>query len=1045
MQLTELAIKRPAMMSMVIMTFIVLGLYTYSKIGVELFPNANIPVVTVSVGYSGAGAQEIETQVIKPLESALSSVSKVNTMVSSAREGMGSIMIEFDLSADPDMSLLDVQKKVDAYRGMLPKEVDNPVVMKWDMNAQPVMFLQLTSAKPLYESYEMAKDLIKERLQRVPGVADVSVVGGQKREIQINLDKAKLDGYGISISQIISRLRAENLNQPSGRLDRPEKEYNVRVLGEFSDVEEIRNLDIPLADGSTVALRDVATIIDGYEEIRNYSRLNGETGVGIMVFKQSDASVVDVAEEVRKEIDGLSRQMPGDYKLTISTDTSEFINSALNGTTNNIIEGIITVAIALYLFLREWRSMLIVILAIPTSLIATIMVIYFAGFTFNFLSMMGLAMCIGILVDDSIVVLENIHRHLKMGKSPIQAALDGRKEIGMAAIAITLSDVVVFAPIAFMDGMIGQFFRQFGLTVVFATLFSLFISFTLTPMMASRLYKQEKELMGGQRPDTGRISIAGWLKKRFEPMGKRIAQWYEDTIIWALDHRKTVLGAAFAAFVAAVALIPMGAVGAEFMTRADQNVLNVTLEMPTGTPIQNTDEGLREIEKYIKTIPEIKYYHTTLGSSGGMGGASGSHIGRIGVQLISKNDRERTVWQIGDDIRKWSKSFPYGKVSVSEQDSMGGPGGSAIQIQVKGTEPKQLVQVSEKVQEILANTPGAIDVDTDWRLGQPELQVKIDRMRTVKLGLSVDQVARTVRSSISGERAGYLRTGDEEIDMVVRMDQLNKDDVEAIKRITIPTGAGNLVQLQEVAEITVGSGPTEIRRLDRLRAITVTAGIRDRALNDISTEIQGKIDKLKLPAGFEVKLAGQTQEMQDTFQDLIAALVLSITLVYMVLVMLYESFLTPFIRMFSLPLGVVGALVALAVTGNSLNVFSMIGVIMMDGLVAKNGTLLLDYTNTLLERGYNLREALIEACKIRLRPIMMTTITMVFGMMPVAAGLTEGAETRAGMAVVLIGGLITSTAFTLVVIPVIYTIMDDLKKWLRRKWEARRQAVASVR
>ena len=1011
--LTELAIKRPAMMSMVIMIFIVLGLYTYSKIGVELFPNANIPVVTVSVGYSGAGAQEIETQVIKPLESALSSTSKVKNMVSSAREGMGSIMIEFDLSADPDISLLDVQKKVDAYRGLLPKEVDNPVVMKWDMNAQPVMILQLTSSKPLYESYELAKDLVKERLQRVPGVADVSVVGGQKREIQINLDKAKLEGYGISISQVVSRLRAENLNQPSGRLDRPEKEFNVRVLGEFQDVEEIRNLDIPLADGNTVALRDVATIVDGYEEVRDYSRLNGETGVGIMVFKQSDAGVVDVAEEVRKEIDRLGKQMPKDYKLIISTDTSDFINKSLSGTTSNIIEGIITVAIALYLFLREWRSMLIVILAIPTSLIATIMVIYFAGFTFNFLSMMGLAMCIGILVDDSIVVLENIHRHLKMGKSPIRAAIDGRKEIGMAAIAITLSDVVVFAPIAFMGGMVGQFFREFGLTVVFATLFSLFISFTLTPMMASRLYKQEQELMGGQRPDAGRISIFGWLWKRLTPLGKRMGQWYENTIIWSLDHRKTVLGAALVAFLAAVALIPMGAVGAEFMTKADQNVLSVSLEMSTGTPIQNTDEALREIEKYIKTIPEIKYYHTTLGSSGGMDGSSGSHIGRIGIQLISKNDRDRTVWQIGDDIRRWSKSFPYGKISVSEQDSMGGPGGSAIQIQVKGTEPKQLVEVSEKVRDILTNTQGAIDVDTDWRLGQPELQVKIDRMRSVKLGLSVDQVARAVRSSISGERAGYLRTGDEEIDMVVRMDQLNKEDVEAIKRITIPTGAGNLVQLQEVAEITVSTGPTEIRRLDRLRAITVSAGIRDRALSDISSEIQGKIDKLQLPAGFEIKFAGQTEEMQDTFRELIAALVLSIILVYMVLVMLYESFLTPFVRMFSFPLGIVGALVALAVTGNSLNVFSMIGVIMMDGLVAKNGTLLLDYTNTLLERGYNLRDALIEACKTRLRPILMTTITMVFGMMPVAAGMTEGAETRAGMAVVLIGGLITSTAFTL--------------------------------
>jgi len=1028
-------------MSMVIMIFIVLGLYTYSKIGVELFPNANIPVVSVATGYPGAGAQEIETQVIKPLESALSSISKVKKMNSIATEGMGFTILEFDLDADPDLALMDVQKKVDALKGLLPKETDNPVVAKWDMNAQPVMILALTSPRPLSESYELAKDVVKEKLQRVPGVADVSVVGGQKREIQINLDKAKLEGYGLSINQVINRLRSENLNQPSGRLERPEKEYNVRVLGEFRSVEEIRNLDIPLADGSTVALQELATVTDGFQEVREYSRLNGVTGVGIMVFKQSDASVVEVGEEVQQEIKRLQRQLPGDVKLIVSTDASDFINKALGGTRNNIIEGIITVAIALFIFLREWRSMLIVVLAIPTSLIATLMMMYFAGFTFNFLSLMGLAMCIGILVDDSIVVLENIHRHMKMGKNPIQAALDGRAEIGMAAIAITLSDVVVFAPIAFMGGMVGQFFRQFGLTIVFATLFSLFISFTLTPMMASRLYKQEKGStdLGGSRG--GRISIFGWLWKRLIPLGGRVRQGYEQVVLWALDHRKTVLGLAFAAFVAAVSLIPLGAVGAEFMTKADQNVLNVSLEMPIGTPVHKTEEALIKIEQYVKDIPEIKYYHTTLGSSGGMAGAaSGSHIGRVGIQLIPKTERDRTVWQIGDQIRKWGQGFPYGKISVSEQDSMGGPGGPPVQIEVRGTDPQRLVVVSEQVKKIVMNTEGSIEVDTNWRLGQPEVQVKIDRLRAAKLGLSISQIASTVRASISGEKAGYYRTGDEEIDMVVKMDQLSKEDIDAIKRLAIPTAAGNLVQLQEVADLTLGSGPTEIRRSDRLRSITISAKLKDRVLSDYTAEVQAKLDKLQLPPGFEIKFGGEAEEMKETFKELIAALVLSVTLVYMVLVMLYESFLTPFIRMFSLPLGVVGALVALAVTGNTLNLFSMIGLIMMDGLVAKNGTLLLDYTNTLLERGYPLREALIEAAQTRLRPILMTTVTMVFGMLPVAAGMTEGAETRSGMALVLIGGLITSTAFTLVVIPVIYTLMDDLKQWIRRKREARRQA-----
>ncbi len=1023
------------MMSMIIMVFVVLGVYTYNKIGVELFPDVNFPAVYVVTSYPGAGAEEIETQVTKPIEDQLASVSQLKKISSQASEGFTFTALEFEMTADSDQAAMDVQKKIDMVKGILPEDAGDPVVYKFNMNDQPVLVLALQSQRPLYETKKMAEDIIKDRLQRLSGVADVSVVGGEKREISVSVDRAKLSGYGLSINQVINRLRAENLNQPSGRLDRPEAEYNVRVLGEFESLDDIRSLDIPVGNGRTIPLSAIATVTDGYQELREYSRVNGISAVSLMVFKQSDASVVEVGERIKDEIKNLQKDLPSDVKIMVSRDTSSFIRASLDDTRLAIIEGIITTALALYFFLREWRSTLIVALAIPTSLLAALMMMFFAGFTFNMLSLMGLALCIGILVDDSIVVLENIYRHLKMGKDPAQAALDGRMEIGMAAVAITLSDVVVFTPIAFMQGMVGQFFRQFGLTVVFATLFSLFISFTLTPMMASRLFKKDpgqnpkNQEPGSEASPSGRKSLFGWLWKRTGPLGQNFKNRYISLLRWSLGHRKTVIFTALGLFLASLTLPMFNIIGAEQMPKIDQGELTVSVELPIGTPIWKTDDALKEMEQKIKTISEVEYYHTTLGSSGGMGGASssGSHLGRIGIQLYDKKERDRSVWEIGDEIRKWGEGFVRGRITVAEAENMGPPG-NAIQIEISGPDTQKTVALAEQVKTMISGLEGAQDVDTNWRLGQPEVQVRIDRKKAADIGLSVDDVARSVRAGLNGDLAGKFRESNEETDIVVKLNGLNKSNLEDIMTLPVTTMTGTTAQLQQVAGIDTGSGPTEINRINRQRTITVTGNLRDRALNDFLGEARAKVETIKLESGYRINFAGQAEGMQETFTDLFAALVLSIVLVYMVLVMLYESFLTPFIRMMALPLGVVGALLALAITGHSLNLFSMIGLIMMDGLVAKNGTLLLDYTHTLMERGMSLREALVEAAKTRLRPIIMTTTTMIFGMLPTALALAEGAEVRSGMAWVLIGGLLTSTLFTLIVIPVVYTIMDDLKR-----------------
>lgn len=1033
MHITELSVRRPAMMTMVILFFVILGLYTFGRIGVELYPAINTPYVTVSVAYPGAGAEEIESQIVKPLEGALSSLSQLKNMTSVAAAGRGSVTLEFEMSVDTDKVAIDVQKTVDNIRRRLPDEANDPVVMKRDINDMPVLMLSLGMPGARHETYEMANDVIKERLQRVKGVAEVSVMGGMQREIKIAVDRSKLAGYGLTINQVINRIKDENVDEAAGRLDRPESEYNIRVLGQFASVENLRQLQIPTASGYAVPLQAVAEVIDGFKEVRQISRLNGQEAVGIQVFKQSDASVTEVGDAVKQELEKIQRELPPQCDLKISNDASDYVKKSLKGTGINILEGIITTGFVLFLFLRQWRATVIVMLAIPTSLLATVMMMYFFDFTFNMMSLMGLALCIGILVDDSIVVLENIDRHRKMGKGSWQAAIEGRKEIGMAAVAITMSDVVVFLPVAFMSGMIGQFFKQFGLTVVFATLFSLFVSFTLAPMLASRLYQSGKE---------EKKSIFDVLWRRTVPLGNVIRQKYHGLLLWSLANRKKVVALSAMTFLLSILLIPLGVVGTEFMPKSDQGSINVNLKMPEGTPLAETDAALQKLEEYLSQIPEVKYYQTILG--GGGIGSAGANTARVALTLYPMNQRERSVWQVGEEIRQWSKNFKSGELRVSESDSMlgmggGGGRGSALRIVVSGNDNDKLLELAEQIKDTVANLPGANSAATDWTLGQPEVQVKIDHLRTAYYGLSVSDVARTLRAAINGESAGVYRDGNDEVDMTVQLTGANKQDISDLQNLMV-SGNGGAVTLGQVAQVGLGSGPVDIRRENKQRSIVVTANVNNVPLGEFMQDVQRQLALLQIPPGFSINYTGQARNMQESFGELTAALMLSVVLVYMVLVMLYESFTTPFIRMLSLPLGIVGALLALTISGNNLNVFTFIGIIMLDGLVAKNGTLLIDYTHTLMDQGRPLRQALIEAGSTRLKPILMTTITMIFGMLPVALSLTEGAENRSGMAWVIIGGLINSTIFTLFVIPVAYTIIDDWKK----SWRNKRERVASL-
>lgn len=1013
MNVTGFSIKRPAGITMIIMFFVVLGLYSYNRIGVDLLPAINTPVITVQASYPGASAEEVEKQVIKPLEGAISSTSKLKTMSSVCNQGSGFIILQFDLSANTDQATMDVSKKIDGIKDRLPDEAKDIQVEKRDINDSPVMFLGMSSSYSKVTTYNMANETIKDRLQRISGVASVSISGGRQEEIAVEVDKDKLEYYGVSLNSIISKIGTENADSPAGKLNL-EKDYDLRLTGEYQSVDDIANLTIPTSSGGTVPLKNIATVNRQIKQVTSSNRINGEDQVGIQIFKQSDASVVRVGKAVRQEIEQMKKDYP-DYNFYISYDSSAYVNKSLNNTMESIFEGMFTVALALYFFLKERRSMVTVLIAIPTSLVSTLFVMYMAGFTFNIMSLMAMALCIGILVDDSIVVLENIHRHMHMGKSSEKAALEGRMEIGMAAIAITLCDVVVFLPIAFMNGMVGQFFRQFGLTVVFATLFSLFVSFTVTPMLSSKFYK------------SGLSKKHFRLFDRVDALGFKLRDFYEKILCGALKHPKKILAVALLVFMGAASLIPLQVVGIEYMPQSDEGSFSINLELPVGTPFEQTDASLLKIEQYVKTIPELDNYRSR----------ASSNSGSVNVELKDKKDRKRTVWQISDEARAWSsKQFPPGTVRISVSSSSipgmgggGGMGGGNVQMQVLGPDNDKLVEISQQVSDILSKTQGAKDVTSNWRVGQPQIEAVINRDRVKYFGVALADINKSLQTGINGSTAGTYVDQGQDIDINVRFKDGNKIPIENLRRIPISSG-GQTIALGNLVDFKQSEGPRSIRREDKQRAITVSCNLSGRPLQEFMNDVNTQIRAAGIDPMYTVRFSGQAQSMQDTFVQMISALLLSVTLVYMVLVVLYESFLTPFIRMFSLPLGLIGALVALALTKNTLNLYSMIGFVMMDGLVAKNGTLLLDYTLTLIKRGKTPREAVIEAGITRLRPIAMTSVTMIVGMLPTALAISEGAEQRVGMAWVLIGGLITSTLFTLVIIPILFLAFNGLKEGL---------------
>ncbi|MCX8128718.1 MAG: efflux RND transporter permease subunit [Clostridia bacterium] len=1023
MSITELSVRRPAAVMMAVVLIISLGVIGYMNLGADLFPSVDLPVITIFTNYPGAGVEEIEEDIVKPIENEVSAISGIDTVRSGSGVGFGYTLLMFSMETDINDAFLDVQQALSDISGKLPEDASKPILKKIDKNAQPVMMLSVSGKVPFEELYNQA-DKIKQAMERLEGVGSVTLEGASQKELEVGVDKTELENYGISINTIVSKLKAENISIPAGEIEQENRIQTLRVRGEYSDIVEIRNLRIPVA-GGTIRLAEIAGVNLKYPEAEKMLRLNGDSSIGVFIQKQSDANIVETAKNVRNELEAVMSTIPEGVAITIADDASTFINLTLREVKNNLIEGIITTTLVMFLFLRKWRSSLIILVSIPTSLISTFFMMYVFDFTLNLMSLLGLSMCIGILVDDSIVVLENIQRHLKMGKNPVRAAIDGRKEIGMAAVAITLCDIVVFGPVAFMSDMIGQFFKEFGLTVVFATSISLLVSFTITPMLSSRLLKKEESTGNENKKISDRKP--GLFIKLFE--GGVLA--YRKILIWSLNNRWKVVGVITAGIILSISFIPLGFISTEFIPNADQSKLTIDVKVTPGSRLTATDMKVKEIERHLKGIKEIKNYFATVGADRNPSAA------QITVNLIEKNKRDKSQSELAGELREWGKALEGIDFSVTETSLAGRTsidGTKPLAINVTGPNFEVVKKLSKDVEELIRIVDGVTDVDSTIRASQRELGITIDRLAALEYGVLVPEIANTLHTAIQGTQAGVYRKNGNEYDIVVKFAEGQVKTKYDLGNIKIISSSGQQVYLEQVARISETDTPQELLRQDRQSLVTVSANIEGRSLGEINKDIKAGLKDLEIPQNCRVYFGGDQENMNTTFSSLIKVLIASVILVYMILVVLYESYLTPFIRMLSLPCGVIGALVALVITGKSLNLVTMIGFIMLDGLASKNGTLLIDYTNTLMKkRGLPLREALIESGTTRLRPIIMTSVTMVVGMLPSALALSEGSEIKSGMAIVLIGGMLTSTLLTPVLLPVVYTMIDDLRKMFPKR------------
>lgn len=1001
----------------------VMGMFGYSKLGVDLLPKMDFPFVTVLTVYPGAGPEEIEQLISKPVEEGVAATSQLDNVRSISAEGYSMVLAQYELTQTADKAAADVERQISNLRGKLPKDARQPIIIKNDINSKPIVRVTMTSPNmTATEAYQFAKDKIKSRLESVAGVAQIEITGGKEREIRVAIDREKLKAYNLSILQVAQKLQSENLDFPTGRVEETQNQYNVRVPGKFSSLDEIRNLPLlTTATGSTVYVGDVASVEDTYKEDSKPTRLSGKDGIGLLIIKQSDANSTQTADRLYAAFEKLKKEYSADkIEFTIAQDVTTFTRASLSQVGWDLLFAVIMVSAILFLFLRSGRNALIVMLSIPTSLITTFLFMWIFGFTLNLMSLMALALVIGILVDDSIVVLENIHKKMVDGMTPIQAAIAGRNEIGFAALAITLVDVVVFLPISLVEGMAGKIFREFGLTVVVSTLLSLLVSFTLTPLLSAKFGKAHTPI---------RFRPIKWLVDRFEDFQVWLERTYTSKLEWALNHRKTVVITSFLLVIGSCGVVGSGAIPGEFITTPQRNEFSASFEFPAGTTLETADKMIQEFEAKLDKEPNVASYLTVLGlQESAWGRAERSNLGQIQVNLVPQNQRKETTNDMMNRVNEIGTTIPGLIIRTSPVGIFGAANEAPIWLEMRGDNMDDLIAYSGTVRNAIKDIPGLKDLKSSYEEGLPEVKVQFDRDRLAAYGLTIAEAATGMRTALSGNQDSKYKEGDTEYDINVVFDKLDRSNAADVAEITLVNRMGQQVKLSDVANIIYGKGPTLITRKNKLRVITLTAGLDGVALGTAAEAIEKIVKDIPRPASVtEPYLAGEVENQRRSGGDMGIAFMLAILFVYMIMVALFESYAHPFTIMFSLPVAMIGAIGALWAAGLTLSLFTMVGMIMLMGLVTKNAILIVDRANAKLAEGEPIRQAIMEAGPARIRPIVMTTVTMILGMTPMAIGSGLGGEMRQGMAVAIVGGLTSSMLLTVFLVPVMFTYIEGAR------------------
>lgn len=1014
-------IRRPVFTTMLVLLLVVFGIRSYPEIGVDLNPDVDLPIVSVRVTYDGASPEEMETLITKPIENRVSQVAGIKTLSSTVLEGYSETVLEFNLGVDPQDMASEVREKVASVRKRLPDDIDEPVVQTVDLSARSIVAYTFSSdARSRSEIRRLVQDTVKDELQMVEGVSEVNVYGASQRAIRIVLKPEKLAEYGITYQNVRDKINANNYNTPGGKAKNKSMEITVRTVGKYDNINDIKQVVIANNGGRPVFITDIADVYDGWEDEDTYGSANGKPSVLVFVSKQSKTNTVDVTDGVNAKMAELQQTvLPADITVEKIRDQSKYIRDNIADVWNAILFGGFLALLITYLFLRNLRATIIGGLCIPTAVISTFFMMRAMDFTLNNMSLMALSLAVGILIDDAIVVIENIFRHIEMGETPFQAAKNATEELTLAILATSLALMAVFVPIGNMGEIIGQYFKQFGLTVAFAIAFSTLVAFTLTPMVSAYWLDDGS---GSFDSSKGRNKYVQKVLDKFEAGFQDVRAIYNDLMAWSLGRPKKIVAAGIISLLLNLLLLPF--VGTEFSPTYDSGEFGISFKAPIGTSMEKTIELAKPLANTVMELPEVRIAAMNIGN-----GRNPVNQGSIDVRLKPSDERDRSMQEIMDHLRAEFRGVEGLKVNVVSYQGGGRGDSRPVQVGLRGSDIKQLKQYAQQLAEIIRQTPGATDVDISDSDEQPEIVIRLDHAKASQLGLDATNVGAMVEMAFMGKSTGNSYTiGDNDYDIILQMDQSQRRDMNDVRNLRVSAADGTFIRLGDIASVEYGSGPTRIEREDKQRQIVVYANTVGISPGDLISKIKTDyIQQLNMPPGYNYKMIGQADTMARSFAEIYKAVILAIVVVYMVLAAQFESFSQPLIIMASLPFAVIGAILGLLVSGQTANMMSMIGFTMLLGLVTKNAILLVDYANQAREKGMPLREAVLEACSLRLRPIFMTTLSTILGMMPIALGIGEGAELRQSMGVVLVGGLTTSTILTLIVVPLMYLLFEEWK------------------